>query len=216
MNRNEIITEAIEVTAKTAISTIPIGGALITCVWDAVKGQAANKRLDNWKEKVEEKLQLLDYSLEEIGNNEMFASAIMKATDIALKTMEEDKRTYLANAVKNSITISISESVMMIYLDLLDRYTVWHLKILHFFYNPSMFKAVNVSGFMMGSPMEPLLQAYPELSDNKPIINKIVKDLYNDGLMNTKDLNCSMTPSGMIASRTTELGNDFIRFIIND
>lgn len=31
--------------------------------------------------------------------------------------------------------------------------------------------------------------------------------------MNTENLNCMMTASGMVASRVTEIGDEFIRFI---
>ncbi|WP_278336932.1 hypothetical protein [Clostridium grantii] len=36
-----------------------------------------------------------------------------------------------------------------------------------------------------------------------------------DVLMNTESINCTMTANGMVASRTTQLGNDFINFIVD-
>ena len=43
----EIISgEIVEVAAKTALSVIPVGGALLTAVWDSDKGNAAQKRMD--------------------------------------------------------------------------------------------------------------------------------------------------------------------------
>ena len=37
--------DAVEISAKTALSCIPIGGALITNVYDSVKSHCAQKRL---------------------------------------------------------------------------------------------------------------------------------------------------------------------------
>ena len=215
MNKKELTENTIEIAGKTALSVIPVGGALITCVWDAVKGNAAQKRLNDWKEKVEERLSTLELSLEEIGNNEIFTSTIIKATDVAIKTMEVKKREYLANAVLNSVETSMEESEVMMYLDMMDRYTAWHLKILCYFQNPKAFPGVDENNYLMGSPLQPMYKVFPELESNNSLVNKIVADLYNDGMLNTSSMNATMTGNGMVASRTTDLGNKFIGFITN-
>ena len=214
MEKKELTENIVEIAGKTALSAIPIGGTLITCIWDAVKGNAIQKRLEDWKEKVEGRLAKVELSLDEIGSDEIFASTIMKATDIAIKTMEEQKREYLANAVLNSVNCKMEESIVMMYLDMVDRYTAWHLKILCYFRNPKAFPQVDESKYYMGSPLQPLYEVFPELSSNSALVNKMVKDMYNDGVLNTPDMNCTMTGSGMVASRTTDLGNSFVDFII--
>ncbi len=204
--------EAAEIVAKTALCAIPIGGTLITCVWDSVKANAAQKRLNEWKNMLEERLSISELTLEDLGNHELFASCIMKATDSALRSAQTEKRLYLANAVLNSTKIDIDENIAMIYLDMLERYSVLHIKILHYFNNPLAY-GIDESNYLMGSAMQPLLDAIPELSDKTDLVNKIVKDLHSDGLMNTADLNGMMTPGGMVAKRTSQLGSNFIDFI---
>ena len=56
---------------------------------------------------------------------------------------------------------------------------------------------------------------YPEL-DNE-IFKKIYNDLYVDGMVNLKtdNLNTTMTGSGMVAKRTTALGDEFLMFILS-
>jgi hypothetical protein len=216
MQKNEVVENVVEIAGKTALSVIPVGGTLISCVWDAVKGNAAQKRLDDWKEKVEERLSKVELSIDEIGSNEIFTSTIMRATDIAIKTMEETKREYLANAVLNSVYLEIEESIVMMYLDMIDRYTEWHLKILCYFRNPKAYPGVDESQYYMGSPLHPMYSVFPELEKNSALVNRIIKDLYNDGVLNTENMNCSMTASGMVASRTTDLGNNFIKFITSN
>ena len=44
-------------------------------------------------------------------------------------------------------------------------------------------------------------------------MDKCITDLYNDGLMNTQSLHATMTGQGMVAKRTTALGDEFLSFI---
>ncbi len=217
MERKELLNEITEIGAKTLLSVIPIGGTLLTCIWDSIKANSANRRLEDWKKQVEEKLCDLNLTVDDIGNNELFASAMMKATDIALKTAEDEKRQYLASAVKNSTMASIDESIMMIYLDLLDKYTLWHIRILHLFRNPKNFEQVNVGSVMMGPASIVVKQVYPEIAKTNELLDKIVKDLQNDGVLTEGSyMHTTMTSDGIAASRTTKLGNDFLSFILDE
>ena len=209
----DVACEVIEVSAKTALSLIPVGGELISGVWDAIKSNTAQKRLDEWKALVEERLSKIEITLEDVGNNENFTSAMFQATELAIKTAENKKREYLANAVLNALTCPMEESLVMIFLNMIEKYTLWHLKILDFFQNPKKFKGVNVKKYCMGSPIQVLYDVYPDLKQYESLVNQIVKELYSDGLMNTDSLSTMMTADGMVSSRTTKLGNQFIKFI---
>lgn len=94
------------------MSVIPVGGALLTAVWDSVKGNAVQKRMDEWKYLIEEPLSKLELSLEDIGNNENFTTAMLCASEMAIKTAEKQKRCYLANAAVNVATADIEESFL--------------------------------------------------------------------------------------------------------
>ena len=98
------------------------------------------------------------------------------------------------------------------YLDLFDKYTISHIKIIKFFNNPTHFAKASNSPYMVGSPTTVLFQAFPEL-DNV-LFKKVYKDLYIDGMVTTENLNITVTGSAMVAKRTTELGDDFLRFIL--
>lgn len=205
--------ETVEISAKTALSVIPIGGALLTGVWDSIKSNCAQKRLRDWQNLIEERLSKLNNTLEDVGTNENFTSAMFQATELAIKTSESAKREYLANAVLHSLTCPFEESVVMMFFNMIDKYTLWHLKILDFFQNPKKFDEVNESRYYMGSPKTVLFEVYPELQDKESYVDRIVKELYIDGLMNTENLDCTMTSSGMVASRVSQMGEEFIKFI---
>lgn len=215
MSEDKIISleDIIEISSKTVLSAIPIGGTLINAVWDSVKGNVAQRRLDEWKELIEDRLSKLEITLNEISSNEKFATAMFYATESAIRTSEKYKREYLANAVLNSISTDIDESIMMIYLNLIEKYTTCHIKIIDFFDDPLKHPNISVERYYMGSPLKVLFDVYSELSSNQEFVNKIIKDLYNDGILNTDNMNCTMTASGMVSKRTTLLGHGLIDFI---
>lgn len=212
-NLVSFVHEAVEISAKTALSVIPVGGALLTGVWDSIKSNCAQKRLQEWQTLVEDRLSKLDTTLEDVGANENFTSAMFQATELAIKTSERAKREYLANAVLHSLSCPFEESVVMMFFSMIGKYTLWHLKILDFFQNPTKFDGVNESKYYIGSPKTVLFDVYPELKSKESYVDRIVKELYADGLMNTENLNCTMTSSGMVASRVSHIGEDFIKFI---
>lgn len=203
--------DTIEIVSKTALSAIPIGGALATSVYDVVKGNCLAKRREMWESTIEERITKIEGALEDIGNNESFTTALIKATELAMRTASQEKMKYLANAVVNSFKLNLEEEKLIIFMDLLDKYTISHIRSLHFFYNPKEFSN---SSYVSGSPTTILFQAYPEL-DNE-MFKKVYNDLYNDGMVNlkTENLNITMTENGMFAKRTTQLGEEFLRFIL--
>ena len=213
MGFTEKALDTVEIVAKTALSVIPVGGALATSVYDTVKGNCLSKRQEQWKDALEERLSKLETTLEDIGNNEFFTTALVKATELAMKTARKEKMEYLANSVVNSLNPDIDEEKLIVFLSLLDKYTVSHIKIIYFFNNPKRFDGISSSSYMMGSPSTPLFQVFPEL--NNGLFKKMYDDLYTDGMVNTENLNVTMTGSGMVAKRTTQLGDDFLRFILD-
>ena len=210
----EMAKDVVEVTLKTALSAIPVGGALITAVYDVVKGNALARRQKEWQNLLEERLSKLEEILGIIGNNDLFITALIKTTEMAMKTANEDKRKCLANAVINSVRMNLEEEKMMVFLNLLDKYTISHIKIIHFFFKPTKFDGVSSNSYGMGSPKDPLFSVYPEL--NNLLFDKIYNDLYVDGMVSTQNLNITMTGNGMVDKRTTELGDEFLEFILED
>lgn len=212
MSVKEIALDTLEVVGKTALSTIPIGGALATSVYDTVKSNCLSKRQEKWRMALEERLTNLENNLEDIGNNELFTTALVKATELAMRTAKEEKITYIANSVVNSLNPDLNEEKLIVFLDLLDKYTVSHIKIIYFFFDPKRFEGVNSNAYMMGSPSTPLFSVYPEL--NNELFKKIYGDLYTDGMVTLENLNISMTGSGMVSKRTTPIADEFLRFIL--
>lgn len=149
-----------EIVGKTVVSTIPIGGAMITAVYDTVKNNCLAKRQQKWQKVIELRLSKLEKTLEEIGNNEFFAAALIKTTESAMKSPSEEKLCYLAEALANSIEESVDETKLLIFLNLIDKYTVAHIKLLENYY-----------------------QGCIEVWEDKELQQKIHNDLVNDALL---------------------------------
>lgn len=214
MSKKDMIIDTLEIVAKTAISAIPVGGPLATAIYDTVKENALAQRQKKWMAEIEQRIAKTEETLESIGNNQLFTTALLKATELAIKSAKDEKIKYLANAVVNSLNADLDEEKLIIFLNLLEKYTVSHIKIINFFNDPTRFEGVPSSQYMMGSPSIILFQVYPEL-DNY-LFDKIYNDLYVDGMVSLEHLKTSMTGRGMVAKRTTELADDFLQFIMAD
>lgn len=213
----EVVCEVAEVTGKTVVSFIPVGGVLATSVYDSVKSKVAEKRTREWNECIELRLSTLEKTVDEITDNELFITTILKATEIALKTAESEKRQYLANAVYNSIEASIEESKLTIFMDLLDRYSVWHIKMLKYWDNPKEMLGDKADSIYMDSGIGVLKLVFPEIVQNDILVNKIVKDLQRESLLTEGSYaQGTMTRTGLSASRTTGLGKEFLEFILGE
>ena len=78
--------------------------------------------------------------------------------------------------------------MIMIFVSLVDTFTPWHLKVLKFFQNPTEWATMNGLSFenlYMGAPAHILEQAFNELRGRRELYDKLVKDLYANGLMST-------------------------------
>jgi len=210
--KNIVLTTA-EIATKTAISPVPILGSLYSSVIDTVKSECLSKRQKKWAEAVEDRLRNLETTLEDLGQNDQFVTALLKASELAMKTSREEKINFLANSVVNSLNPSVDEEKLLVFLDLLDKYTVSHIKIIYFFYNPRRFEGTDAYLRGYGGVTDPLFYVYPEL--NNDLFKKIYKDLYVDGMVSLENLNITMTGSGMLAKRTTTIGDEFLKFILD-
>lgn len=209
---------------KAGLGSIPVLGSAATELFGLVVTPPLDKRRQEWMNEVAEKLKALeennqvDYS--KLSQNEQFIDTIIQATTIAIKTSEKEKIVALRNAVTNTALDEAPEKTKsQIFLNLVDSFTVWHLKILTFFDNPkAWFQRAGQSppNLMMGSMFSVLKSAYPSLAGQDELVDLIWNDLHNAGLHNTSGLKTMMSGDGALAERTTELGKEFIQFISQD
>jgi hypothetical protein len=103
-----------------------------------------------------------------------------------------------------------------VFLGYIDSFTPWHIAILKYFEDPAEWvekHGLKLPSFHMGSPSTLLEMTFKELQGMHDTYGLFVKDLYARGLLSSDSLDTTMSEAGMYASRTTELGRRFIKFI---
>lgn len=127
------LTDALIATAKGAVSLFPGGGFLAEYI-SLAQGYVADKRMYEWKLKVEEVLEKIPRSIDELAQDEAFYSCVQVATMGAMRAYQKEKQELFANALYSSVNnIDISTDKKLFYLSLLDNYTLSHIMLLKYF-----------------------------------------------------------------------------------
>jgi hypothetical protein len=207
--------------ARAGIGTIPIVGSVAVELFNAVVAPPLERRRDQWRESVGKRIQKLEESYqilpESLANNESFIDTVFQATQAALRTHHEDKILALSNAVTNSaLQTAPNQSLQQLFIRWVDELTVDHLRFLRLFSDPrGWFVQHNVQPpefSISGSLFQLLEYSLQDLASNPQLCELIAIDLSNRKLFNGS-LNGMMTANGVLAKRSTELGDQFISYI---
>jgi len=206
---------------KAAISAIPTLGGPAAELFAALIAPPLERRRQAWMEEVAEALRRLEnqrkVSIEELQEDETFIDTLLHASQAAMRTHQQEKRDALRNAVLNSaLPNPPDESLRLVFLSLVDQFTVWHLRLLKLFQDPEGWAKKhnrNYGSIYMGGLSSILEIAYPELRGRREFYDQVWRDLYLRGLVNTESLHTMMTATGLMTKRTTDLGDRFLKFI---
>lgn len=208
---------------KGLISSVPVpfAAGVAAEIFSILLASPLERRWEEWAESVAEGLvhlqeQVEGFSLEGLSGNEAFVTVVLKATHLALRNHQEEKLEALRNAVLNSALPGAPEDDMqLIFLDLVDTLTPWHLRVLKLFDDPLKWAEENQrpvpNGFGRASTRQVLLQAYPELNGKDDLQNKVIKDLSTQNLAEIPG--ATMTSKGAHESRTSRFGKQFLQFV---
>jgi len=202
-------------------SRIPVIGKTIGDLFDILITPPIERRRDEWRNKVSETLkELIDIrqiDLKNLSDNESFIDTVLHTSLIAVRTSQTEKKTALRNAISNAaINPSLDITQIELFLHWIDIFTVWHLKILKFFQSPIQWYMQNDKHFTereSGSLNVILITAFPELKDKSTVYNQIFKDLITYGLIGEIKLGAMISENGLKEKRSTDLGDEFLKFI---
>ncbi len=207
---------------KSILGAIPVAGSAAVESFMMFVNPPLEKRKQKWMKDVAlaiYELQNRGLSIRNLQNNNEFIDIIMYATQAALRTSQEEKLDAFKNVILNSaLPNSPDISQQQIFLNYIDSFTVWHLKILDLFSNPQQWLDKNdiefdTSKITMGNLSQLVEKAFPELNGKKDFYLQVGKDLNLKGLAGLDSFSTGMTGSGIISKRTTNIGDEFIRFI---
>jgi hypothetical protein len=209
--------------AKAVLSVIPLIGGPLKELFSAIVAPPLAKRQNEWIESIAEGLVELhnkvdSFDIDALSENESFITTVTYATIIALRNHKEMKIKALRNAVLNSaVGNAPDDDLQLMFLNFIDAFTPWHLRILMFYNDPKAWgekNNINYPNWTLGGASSVLEHTFPELKGKREFYDQIVKDLHNRGLTTTSELHITTSRNGMFQSLTTNMGKDFLDFIL--
>ena len=207
---------------KAGIASIPVVGAAASELFTVILAPPLETRRVEWMNDVAERLKELEergeLNLEDLQDNETFITTVMQASQAAIRNHQSEKREALRNAVLNAaLPHAPEESLQQHFINQVDTFTVWHIRLLDLFKDPSAWfkwEREELSGAPSVGILEHLITAaWPELKDQKDFLNVVVQELETKGLCKSSGLRTSMSPRGVHDKRTTRMGDAFLEFI---
>ncbi len=155
-------------------------------------------------------------TVDDVVQSDAFVTAAIRALEVARRTTETEKRRALRNALVNVALAQAPEDALTQYfLDWIDRFTDWHVVLLKAFDNPVAWAAshgVNYRPGFSSSLSDFTAAAFPDLARNRELCGLVWADLQAARLLDG-GFSTMMSENGWQASRTTELGKQFLRLI---
>ena len=206
---------------KAGLGSIPLVGAAASELFSLLVTPPLEQRRNDWMTEIGKRLSELEkqseIDFEELQGNSLFIDTVLQTTQLALRSSEKEKLEYYKNALINTALGETPEqSEIQIFLNLIGDFTVWHIKILKLFDNPTeWFRSHNleVPNIMRGGLSLILETAMPELKGRSEFYNLIWSDLSRAGLHDSGSFQGMITSSDLMANRTTEFGKRFLLFI---
>jgi len=209
---------------KGSIGAIPIVGSLASEIFGLIVTPPLEKRRAEWMNEVAEKLKELEskgqIDFDKLREDDQFLNIMLQSTSFALKTSEKEKILCFKNALTNAARGECPDKTKtQIFLNQLDNFTTWHIRILKLIDNPKYWykrQEREQPNYMMGSISSMLKDAFPELKSQDELIEVIWNDLENVGFHRTGSVKTTMSGDGVLSNRTTEFGQEFLDFISNN
>lgn len=204
--------DAAHAVTRAGLSAIPaVGGAAVELFQHVVQPPLERRR-NAWMEAVGQKLVELEergVDIDALRNDERFISTVMHASQLALRTHQNEKLTSLRNVITNAARgQSPDEALEHLFLDFIDSLSDLHIRILRLFQAPTPPPNMGMGG--LSSVLE---HNMPELRGHRDLYDQFWRDLYSRGLVNTDGLHTTMSGGGLGQKRTTSIGDQFLRFI---
>jgi len=206
---------------RAVISAIPTIGGPAVEIFAALVTPPLEGRRQEWMSEIGEALSKLEedneINFELLQKNEVFIDTLLQSSQIALRNSQTEKLEALKNAIINSaLPEPPDQATQFIFLRNIDEITEWHIRILKLFQSPEEWfneHGINHKIFELGGLDNILVKAYPQLAGKRTLYDRIWNDLYSRGLTNTEHLYTMLGRSGLMAKRTSELGDEFLKFI---
>lgn len=220
---NENLKNVTIATIKGAVGIIPFAGTFLSEYIGLAQEKIADKRIKEWIEMVECKIEKLDCDVHKLSQDELFFTTLHIATNKAINEYKKEKREYFANAIYNTVNITdISEEKKMVFLFLLEKYTLSSIKLLRLFsennYRESDYiekRGMTVTTIHPGQEklIKYILEYIKEFEGEAELVKNLSTQLFYDGLIEEIKFDMPEYPEQSRRKRSTALGDDFLKYI---
>ena len=206
--------------AQAIVGEVP-GGSIAgeICTW--FMSTPYQKRLTEWQQRVGQALNRLEQrfglDLRVLQEDSAFVDIVMQASSVAVRNSQQEKRDALYNAIMNSaLPASPEDSERQSFIQLVDRFTVWHLRLLHLFRDPREWFAAHI----IPMPQEEfgdiglvIERAFPNLVEEEGFYGQVWRELAASGLVPEDALHLALATSGAMLPRLLPRGESFLSFV---
>jgi hypothetical protein len=221
--RDEPDSERLHRLARAGLSAVPILGGAITEIFNSLIEPPLTRRRTEWMIQVSDAINDLYkkgiVTEQDLQHNETFLTTLFHASAIAIKNHQSAKREALRNAVINSaLPGAPDDTVQQIFVNLIDSCTSWHIALLQLFQGPEKWAAQKDHKFpdlYMGALSDIVTSAFPALAGQEHIYQIIWQELFRTNFVSSESLSGTMSGSGLLAKRTTDFGDQFLKLYLS-
>lgn len=208
--------------AKPVVESVPYGGPIAVLLYNKLVGDPVRERLVQWIEDIAEQVGKLmertnDVALKKLEQDPLFRTILRRAAWSAINDHQTEKLKALRNAVLNSAcSINVNENYQLMFLNLIDRMTELHLRVLIFLSDPKKpLREMSVDdkrGTSRGSLMPYLLKYFDIPQTDPHPLYMVITDLKAAWLVHD-DVFGERSGRILYASCVTPPGEQLVRFI---
>ena len=218
--------DTVHAVVKSIASAVPTAGGPLSVLLETLFAPPVERRKEKWFKQLAEVVSQLeqrvaDLTAEKLSQNENFVTVALQATQIALRNHHEEKLSALRGAVLHAgLPNGPDEHLQLMFLQFVDELTPTHLAMLAVFNGPVRWMElhhIQNPGWGMGGVSSVIEHCFPALRGKREVYEQVTRDLQARGLIHQGQfLNVTMTGTGMVESRTTEIGKAFIAYVSED
>ncbi|EHV5548582.1 hypothetical protein K0W37_004574 [Vibrio parahaemolyticus] len=205
--------------ARTGIAATPMLGGSLVELLNSIIAPPHEARTNKWLHKLTDVVNLLveahNISQESLSSNDKFFSAIIRTSDIALRTSEDTVLNALASGlIFTANSQDKDEAIITLYLLSLSRLTSLHLTLTKYIADlPPVDRSVDLTE-------EKQKQFYTDLNkhdskyDTNHLVNRLMQDLINEKIIEIEP-GAAMNMGGpnYIHMRLSPFGKELVEFI---
>ncbi|WP_419933179.1 hypothetical protein [Candidatus Poriferisodalis sp.] len=205
---------------QAAVSALPLGGT-VNQLFDAVMSPSIERRQTRWFKQLAEIVEELkdkvdDFDLEQLADNEVFVTAVLDASRIAVTTHREEKLALLRSVLLRLATESASDEFLALQmLRFVDELEPEHFMVLKYCADPSGWYDTNGidRSHRAAGPLRSVMNGagLPVTGAGLEIVRSDLSEL---GLVNLDGFNVTVFGDSMWRPLATELGMSLLEFVM--